>query len=75
MGYATPIKCLDPDDRNGQLKMATGCICILVVHYTVFEEEAPFLLGEEASFYWQLGSGGPINYLNKKEHFLNTFCP
>ena len=75
--WATPIKRLDPDDRNGQLEMAAGCICILVVHYTVLKRRHHSIahLGEEASFYLQLGSGEPINYLNKKEHFLYTFCP
>ena len=48
---ATPIKCLDLDDTNGQLKLE-GWLYIVLIVYTHFNEEAPF--------YWGFGRGGII---------------
>ena len=60
---ATPIKCLDLDDTNGQLKLE-GWLYIVLIFYTIFTEEAPF--------YWQFERGGTILLviLERRPHFI-----
>ena len=48
---ATPIKYLDLDDTNGQLKLQ-GWLYIVLIFYTLFDNEAPF--------YWLFESGGTV---------------
>ena len=56
-----PLKFLHLDDTSGQLKLKVG-LYIFIILYTIFIEEHHLIgnLEEEASFYWQFGTGGPI---------------
>ena len=60
---ATPIKCLDLDDTNGQLKLE-GWLYIALIFYILFDEAAPF--------YWQFWRGGPIllAFRERRPHFI-----
>ena len=61
---ATPIKCIDPDDTSGQLKLE-GWLYIVFNFFTI--------VNEEALLYWQLARGGSILLviLVRRLHFID----